>query len=247
MATTADRLLGVSHRAFAAVLFDLDGTLVDSTGVVERSWLALADEIGLEPSRLTGFHGVPARGILEVLLPVHQRASALARIIEIEVADTEGIVMLPGAERALRELAGAPVAIATSCTAVLAAARIAAARVAAPTVLVTVDDVERGKPAPDPFLEAAARLGVAPELCLVVEDAPSGLEAARAAGCATLAVATTSGAAELQADAVVATLDEVRWTVDDDGIHVHASGVGPGTVAGAGDAGKIRPEVGGAP
>jgi len=217
----ADPLQALSGRVFAAVLFDLDGTLVDSTQVVERSWLALAAEIGLDPVRLKGFHGVPARGIVDVLLPVEERASALKRITVIELDDTEGITMLPGAERALHELAGAPVAIATSCTAPLAAARIAAARVEAPTVLVTVDDVLNGKPAPDPFLEAAARLGVAPGQCLVVEDAPMGLEAARAAGCATLAVATTAPAGDLDADAVVGTLDEVRWTVSGDGIRVH--------------------------
>ena len=220
MPDAAGPLAGLSDRTFAAVLFDLDGTLVDSTGVVDRSWTALAAEFGLDPQRLRGFHGVPARGIVDALLPPEQRVPALARITEIELADTDGIHMLPGAERALRELAGAPVAIATSCTAPLAAARIGAAGVPAPSVLVTVDDVARGKPAPDPFLLAASRLGTDPARCLVVEDAPMGLQAARAAGCATLAVTTTTAADALEADAVVRSLADVRFSVGDDGIRV---------------------------
>ena len=220
MPDAAGPLAGLSDRTFAAVLFDLDGTLVDSTGVVDRSWIALAAEFGLDPQRLRGFHGVPARGIVDALLPPEQRVPALARITEIELADTDGIHMLPGAERALRELAGAPVAIATSCTAPLAAARIGAAGVPAPEVVVTADDVTNGKPAPDPFLLAASRLGIDPARCLVVEDAPKGLEAARAAGCATLAVTTTTTADGLQADAVVRSLADVRFSVGDDGIRV---------------------------
>lgn len=220
MPDASDPLAGLSRRTFDGVLFDLDGTLVDSTGVVDRSWVALAAEFGLDPARLRGFHGVPARGIVDALMPPEQRAPALARIIEIELADTECISLLPGAERALQTLDGARVAIATSCTAALAAARIGAAGVPAPPVLVTADDVANGKPAPDPFLLAASRLGVDPTRCLVVEDAPMGLQAARAAGCATLAVTTTTGADALVADAVVGTLADVLFSVAGDGIRV---------------------------
>lgn len=220
MPADAGPLAGLSDRTFDAVLFDLDGTLVDSTGAVDRSWVALATEFGLDPARLLGFHGVPARGIVDALLPPEQRAPALARISEIELSDTDGIDMLPGAERALRDLSGAPVAIATSCTAPLAAARIRAAGVPVPAVLVTVDDVAHGKPAPDPFLLAASRLGMDPARCLVVEDAPMGLQAAREAGCATLAVTTTTSADGLLADAVVGTLYDVRFRVGPEGIRV---------------------------
>ena len=106
-------------------------------------------------------------------------------------------------------------AIATSCTAPLAAARIAATGLPAPDVVVTASDVTRGKPHPEPFLLAAARLGVAPADCLAVEDAPGGLEAARAAGCSTLAVATTTVPADLIADAVVENLAAVTFAVVD--------------------------------
>lgn len=199
-------------RDFAAVLFDMDGTLIDSIPVVVRSWLRWAEEEGVDPRRLVGFHGVPARGIAEKLLPAERVDSAVERIEAIETADTDGITILPGALAALAALAGDDLcAIATSCTRVLADARIVATGLPVPRVVVTASDVDRGKPHPDPFLLAAQRLGVDPAHCLVVEDAPGGLEAARAAGCATLAVTTTTEPADLVADAVVATLADVRF------------------------------------
>jgi sugar-phosphatase len=121
---------------------------------------------------------------------------------------------------ALASLVGAKNAIATSCTIPLAQARIRAAGLVPPSVLITVDDVARGKPHPDPFLAAAERLGADPHRCLVVEDAPMGLQAARAAGCFTLAVLTTTPREELQADAIVDDLSEVEFQPGPDGIRV---------------------------
>jgi sugar-phosphatase len=168
---------------------------------------------------------VPARGIAERLLPPERVDAAVARIEAIEVADVEGITVLPGALEALAALRGSGIqgaseadhrcAIATSCTAPLAAARISATGLPVPEVVVTASDVTRGKPHPEPFLLAAARLGVEPTECLVVEDAPGGLEAARAAGCSTLAVATTTAPADLIADAVVENLAAVAFEVVD--------------------------------
>ena len=204
----------LESRPFAAVLFDMDGTLIDSIPTVVRSWLRWAQEEDVDPRRLAGFHGVPARGIAERLLPPERVDAAVARIEAIEVADVEGITVLPGALDALAALgADHRSAIATSCTAPLAAARIAATGLPAPEVVVTASDVTRGKPHPEPFLLAAARLGVDPAECLVVEDAPGGLEAARAAGCSTLAVATTTAPADLIADAVVENLAAVSFEV----------------------------------
>ncbi|GAB3076273.1 MULTISPECIES: HAD-IA family hydrolase [unclassified Phycicoccus] len=201
-------------RDFAAVLFDMDGTLIDSIPVVIRSWLRWAEEEGVDPARLVGFHGVPARGIAEKLLPADRVDAAVDRIEAIETADTDGITVLPGTLDALATLTGADLcAIATSCTRPLADARIAATGLPAPRVVVTASDVRQGKPHPDPFLLAARLLGVDPRDCLVVEDAPGGLEAARAAGCATLAVTTTTAPADLIADAVVGTLADARFAV----------------------------------
>lgn len=214
-------LAGLAGRTFGGVIFDMDGTLVDSTPAVVRSWVTWAEELGIDPARLQGFHGVPAATIAAQFVPAEQLDRALRRITELEINDVDDIVVLPGAAEALDALAAAPSAIATSCTRPLAEARIRASALRAPDVVVTVDDVERGKPDPDPFLLAAQRLGLDPADCLVVEDAPLGLQGARAAGCATLAVITTTPAEDLAAaDAVVPDLAAVRFRVADGRITV---------------------------
>ncbi|SDP51249.1 sugar-phosphatase [Pedococcus dokdonensis] len=227
------RSLGtLEGRTFAAVLFDMDGTLIDSIPVVVRSWVRWAQEEGVDPHDLAGFHGVPARGVISALLPPERVESAFERIEAIEVADTDGIEVLPGTLDALAALTGDVelCAIATSCTRPLADARLAATALPAPRVVVTASDVAQGKPHPDPFLLAATGLGVDSRDCLVVEDAPGGLEAARAAGCATLAVTTTTAPADLVADAVVRNLADVRFSVVDGRVRVApaADSVTPG-------------------
>lgn len=217
----------LAARTFAAVIFDNDGTLVDSSGSVVRSWVRWAQEHGIDPERLRGFHGVPAAAIIEQVGPHLDPADALARIEELEVADVTGVVALPGVLDALRALSEAeppaPFAIATSATRALAQVRLAAAGIDVPERFVTVEDVERGKPHPDPFLLAAERLGVDPADCLVCEDAPSGIASARAAGCAVLAVTTTSEADALaDADLVVGSLADVTFGVVDGRVRVAA-------------------------
>lgn len=204
---------------FAGVLLDLDGTLIDSIAAVERSWVRWCGEYGIDPARLLGFHGMPARGVIATLLPEDQRAAAFERIRDLEVADVDGIVVLPGAAGLLAALAAGsvPTAIVTSGTTDLAEARLAATGLTHPPVVVTASDVERGKPWPDPWLEGARRLGVDPAACLVVEDAVAGLRAARAAGCrATVAVLGTTARDQLEpeADVVVPDLTHLALAVE---------------------------------
>ncbi|ABS02966.1 HAD-IA family hydrolase [Kineococcus radiotolerans] len=216
----------VLDRPFAAILFDMDGTLVDSTAAIDRSWTTWAVEHGVSRAALVAAagHGRPAPEIVADLVGPERAAAASARITELEVDDVGGVVQLPGVADLLAGLPRERWAIVTSCSAPLADARRTAAGLPEPSVLVTFDDVERGKPAPDCFLLGARRLGVDPADCLVVEDAPAGLTAARAAGCATLAVRTTHPEGPLAADLVVRLLSEVAITPGEGGLRVSTRG-----------------------
>jgi sugar-phosphatase len=187
----------------------MDGTLIDSTPAVQRAWRTWGERWGLGDVFGAHEHGVPARAIVASHLPADRVDEGFAMIETMEVEDTTGIVVLPGAEALLAALPHDRWAIVTSCTAPLAAARMLATGLR-PEVLVTASDTARGKPSPDPYLEAAARLGVDPHDCLVVEDAPAGIAAGRAAGCSTLAVAGTLPVDELDADLVAPSLEAVR-------------------------------------
>ncbi|MGC1208131.1 MAG: HAD-IA family hydrolase [Ornithinimicrobium sp.] len=209
----------LTDRTFAAVLFDNDGTLSDSTEAVRRSWTAWAREHDLDPSSLLGFHGVPAAAIVKQVLAPGDHDTAMARIVKLEEGDTEGVVALPGAARALHSV-GDCGAIVTSATRRLAVLRLEAAGLDIPEVMVTVDDITRGKPDPEPYLLAAQHLKADPTQCLVVEDAPSGLASAKAAGCATLALLTTTSSEELDADLIVPDLSHVRFVRDADGVRL---------------------------
>ena len=188
------------------VLSDLDGVLVDSGAEVERVWREWAAEHGLDPDLVAReSHGVPARGVLERVAPHLNHAEEIDRI-ERRHAATGGRA-LPGAA----ELLARAHAVVTSCSPELAAARFDASGLTAPAVLITSDLTARGKPHPDPYLAGAAALGADPADCLVIEDAPAGIAAGRAAGMTVWAVTTTHAPEELTAaDRVVATLDEVR-------------------------------------
>ena len=209
--------LAFADRTFDAILFDMDGTLISSIAAVDRSWAQWADEHGFDGATFQVAHGTPARTLVERLLPPEAVDAALDRINEIELADTSGVEVLDGAAPLLAALPAERQAIVTSCTRALAHVRIAATGLTVPAVVVTADDVSRGKPDPEPFLLAAERLGVEPERCLVVEDAPAGLAAGRAAGCATLAVDGTHDLSELDADAHAPGLGQVSVAVEADG------------------------------
>ncbi|MCD5313871.1 HAD-IA family hydrolase [Kineosporia babensis] len=218
-----DLLGSLAGRTFAAVLFDMDGTLIDSTPAVERSWLRWAAEFNVEMTSFGTWHGIPAAQIVPKFLPEEQWEAGARRIEQIETEDTEGIVVLPGAAEALAALRpSGRSAIATSCVSALAKARIAATGLVPPQVLVTADMVPVGKPDPAPYLLAAQQLGVDPADCLVVEDAPAGLTSGRQAGAACLALTTTHTADQLEAEAIVPDLSAVQFVVTEAGVQVQA-------------------------
>ena len=209
--------LAFADRTFDAILFDMDGTLISSIAAVDRAWAQWAGEHGLDAATFRISHGRPARDLVEDLVPPAQVEVALARINALELADSEGVLALPGALALLDALPAGSSAVVTSATRTLALNRLAAAGLPIPGVVVTSDDVTRGKPDPEPFALGAALLGVDAARCLVVEDAPAGLAAGRAAGCATLAVDGTHDLGELDADAHAAGVGQVEVVVLDDG------------------------------
>lgn len=206
------------------MLFDLDGVLVDSTPAVTRVWSVWAREHGLDGDYVTRIaHGRPSITTIRELLP-HANHEAENRDVEQrEIADTDGVIPLPGVTQILMALAARKWAIATSCTHPLAHVRIRAARLPTPPFLVTASDVARGKPDPEPYLKAAAGLGLAAGDCIVVEDAPSGIRAGRAAGARVLALRTTTADDELRAagaDWIVDDLAQVQFEARSDGARI---------------------------
>ncbi|MET9332932.1 HAD family hydrolase [Streptomyces sp. P9-2] len=206
-----------------ALLFDNDGTLVSSLDSVNRCWTRWAVEYGLtaEDFARIELHGRPAAEIAADLLPAHVVPQAVARIEDLEVEDVTdgGVSLLPGTKEFLAALPAERWAVVTSATRRLAEARLGAAGIL-PKTLVAADDITRGKPDPEPYLLAARLLGVDPADCVVFEDAPAGLQAGRAAGMTTVALATTHRAEELTADLVVKDLSALSALVTDAGIEI---------------------------
>lgn len=206
-------------RTFGGVLFDMDGTLIDSTGAVLRSWVQWAQEYGVTREALAGSHGRTSINTIRAVMadrPEAEQLEAHARIRDLELADTEGVVALAGARETFELLdeLGVPHAIVTSCERELAGVRIEAAGLPRPTVVVTATDVSHGKPGPEPYLLGASLVGLEPGVCVVVEDATAGLVSGRAAGAGALvAVLGTTPAQVLapDADVVYESIASVPW------------------------------------
>jgi mannitol-1-/sugar-/sorbitol-6-phosphatase len=193
-----------TQLAAGALLFDLDGVLVDSTANVERHWRDWATSNGLDADRiLSVVHGRRAIDSIREQAPHLDAERELATLVEAEMRDTSGILVFDGAADLLASIPRGRWAIVTSGTHGVASARLRTAGLPIPDVLITADRVAQGKPDPEGYLAAAAALGLTAESCIVVEDAPAGVEAARRAGMRCIAITSTHPADELHDATVV--------------------------------------------
>ncbi len=197
-----------------AILFDLDGVLVDSTPCVTRVWTAWARGLGLDPERVVQVaHGQRTIETVRIVAPHLDAQEETNRIEQMEINDTDGLRALPGAVELLATLPPERYAIVTSGTRRLATKRLQVAGLPVPATMITADDVIRGKPDPEPYLAGARGLGFKPSLCVVFEDAPSGIHAAKSAGTTAIGVLNTVGARDLaEADLVIASLQAAQVT-----------------------------------
>jgi len=205
-----------------AFLFDLDGVLVDSRAVVERTWRRWAQRHHLDPASLLQIaHGRRTRDTLQVAAPELAIDAEVEWLDATELADVAGLRAVPGANHLLSSLSPDRWAIVTSCGRALALQRLASVGLPVPAVLVVSEAVSQGKPAPDGYRLGADRLGDDPSTCLVFEDAPAGVAAGRAAGARVIALTTTFPAPDLSgADATIADFTSVRVRREQDGFVV---------------------------
>ena len=195
-----------------AVLFDLDGVLVNSAECVERTWRKWAARHNLDPEKVLAFaHG---RRTIETVQLVAPELSADAELAELEASEamtSEGVYTVDGARELLESLPMDRWAIVTSGVRAVAEFRLRYTGLPIPAVMICADEISRGKPDPEGYLKAAERLGQRPTACLVIEDAPPGIEAAHNAGMRAVGIVGTYSLGELvAADAVALTLTDIR-------------------------------------
>jgi sugar-phosphatase len=203
-----------SFRCFA-ILFDLDGVLLDSTRVVGAQYTRWALENGLDPTVVMhAAHGVRTIEVIQRVAP-HLDAEAETRKIEQREAAADEVVRMPGAVELVNSIPKGRWCVVTSGTRFLATTRMRRFGVPVPEILVTADDVTRGKPDPEPYLKGAELLKVNPAECVVVEDAPAGIRAAHAAGMKVIALPSTYPEPELrEADAILSGLAKIKVRLD---------------------------------
>lgn len=189
--------MGDSVLTASVLLFDMDGTLVDSTASVERAWGRFAARHGLEASAILAVaHGRPTIEVVAEFAPHGVDVVAETDRIEAEEIDrTDGISEIPGAAALLEGLDRDRWAVVTSATRALTVRRLAAVGIPLPKILVAADDVTKGKPHPQPYMLAAKALGYDAAEAVAFEDAPAGLTSAKAAGAATVVVGDYKGEA----------------------------------------------------
>jgi mannitol-1-/sugar-/sorbitol-6-phosphatase len=208
-----------------AMLFDLDGVLIDSTPAVARVWHRWALEHGLDPDTVVRMaHGRPSRSTIRELLPTSDIDAEDREVERREMEDIEGVILLPGAHRLLSSLPLERWTIATSCTRPLAEVRLRAAGLPIPNKMITSSDVNNGKPHPEPYQKAAAVLGFSASDCIVVEDAPAGVRAGKAAGARVIGFPTTtppSGLERAGADWIVTNCAAITAHSGDGGLFLN--------------------------
>lgn len=202
----------------SALLFDMDGVLVDSTHAVARVWRQWALEHGFNAEEVVrAAHGRPSLATVRQFLPQADHQNENLEVERREIEDLEGVVPMPGALQLLHRLPSSRWTVVTSATRPLAEVRLRAAGLPLPETLVTADDVQNGKPHPEPYQKAASLLGCVPSDCVVVEDVPAGIRSGKAAGARVIACLTTVDAAELKsvgADWVVRNCADISAAVD---------------------------------
>jgi len=204
------------------VLLDMDGTLVDSTAVVERLWLEWAEPHDLDPALvLSVVHGRQGHQSMAILLPERDHAINLRENEEMlarESGDVDGVIEIAGAAALLEALREHPHAIVTSANVPLMTARMQAAGLSVPALAITAESVTDSKPHPEGFLTAATQLGVDPADCVVFEDSEAGVRAGLAAGMRVIGVG--AHAAAHGATYAVPDLTGVSFAAADDGFEI---------------------------
>ena len=206
-----------------AVLFDMDGTLVDSTRIVELAWGSWAARHSIPLKDVLDFsHGRPTIATLECFLPGRDHSEDLEELAQFEETETAGILAVPGAAEVLRALQTRkhPWAVVTSAWRKLAETRLGAAGLPLPKVIVPIDEIRNGKPDPEGFLRAAALLGMAPADCIVFEDTRPGIDAGMSAGMQVVGLRTTHSSEQLRHQPVIGDFRDVKVRSEGDSLRI---------------------------
>ncbi|MGC2476744.1 MAG: HAD family hydrolase [Candidatus Sulfotelmatobacter sp.] len=203
----------------SAILFDLDGVLCDSTKQVDREWREWAARKGVDGDAVMAIaHGVRTVEVIRQVAPQLNAAAEAAAIEDHEAHDQSGVVVMPGAAELVTSVPEGRWGVVTSGSRLLATNRLRHCGLPVPEVMVTSDDVVNGKPHPEPYLMGAERLGFRPEECLVIEDAPAGIQSARAGGMKVIAITSTYPAEAVKhADAVIGKLGQIQVSMNGTG------------------------------
>lgn len=201
-----------------AVLFDLDGVLVDSSACIARHWDDWARQHGLDfVDFMDAAQGLRTVEAMRLVAPQADADAEAAAFAAAEVADTDGVTALEGALALLEVIPRSAWAVVTSAAKEVALARLRSAGLPVPAILVSAEDVSQGKPSPEPYLVAASRLGLPAHACLVIEDSSAGIDAGRRAGMHVIGIAKTHPQHELDCSIVVHGLSALRVSPSEGG------------------------------